>query len=443
MSKQITAAQVASFAKSLNQDPSHKVLQRAVTINGIYAASENNFLSRDNTTIFSDEIETGSVTNQEDSGRCWLFAELNVIRHQIAIDHKMDDLELSQSYSFFWDKLEKSNMFFELVIDTADKPLDDRYVTRYMEWPQGDGGWWEYAVDVIEKYGVVPKHVMPESVTATKSGQLNVLLNRKLRQGGLELRKMVEQKSSSEAIQQRKNDLLAEIYRFLTVALGTPPETFNFTFKNKDKKLHRDLDITPKAFLKKYYKKSFGDYVVLVNDPTPTKTYLQMYQFEHGGNMVGGREVAWLNVDMQTLKDATLKQLKAGESLWFGCDVMTDTNKKGFMSLDTYDFNGTFGVDFEMSKAERLMSRDSSVNHAMTITGVDLIDGKPDQWKVENSWGDDRGFKGYYTMSNDWFDKNGYVVVVRKDLLSEELQKVLEKPPVLIPAWDPLNSPIL
>jgi bleomycin hydrolase len=442
MSNKITAAQVASFAKLLSKDPSHKVSQRAVTINGIYAASENNFLSRDNTTIFSNEIETGSVTNQEESGRCWLFAELNVIRHQIAIDHKMDDLELSQSYSFFWDKLEKSNMFLERIIATAENPLDERYVTRYMEWPQGDGGWWEYAADVIEKYGVVPKHVMPESVTTTKSHQLNILLNRKLRQGGLELRKLAEQKSSSDAIQQRKTDVLAEIYRFLTVALGAPPQSFDFTYKDKDKKLHRDLNITPKAFLKKYYKKSLADYAVLVNDPTPTKSYGQMYQFEHGGNVVGGREVTWLNVDMETLKKVTLKQLKAGESLWFGCDVVTDTNRKGFMSLDTYDFNGTFGVDFEMDKAQRLMSRDSSVNHAMTITGVDLIDGKPAQWKVENSWGDERGFKGYYTMSNDWFDKNGYVVVVRKDLLSEKLQKALTKKPVMVPAWDPLNLPV-
>lgn len=444
MPKQITAAQITSFARALDRDPTHKVLQRAVTMNGIYAASENNFLGRDNTTVFSDEIDTSAgVTNQEDSGRCWLFAELNVIRHQIAKDFKMEDLELSQSYSYFWDKLEKSNMFFELIIGTADKPIDDRYVTRYMQWPQGDGGWWQYAVNVIEKYGVVPKQVMPESVTTTKSYHLNVLLNRKLRQGGLELRKLAEQKSSSDILQQRKTELLSEIYRFLTVAIGTPPRFFNFAYKNKDKKLHRELDITPTAFLKKYYKKSVGDYAVLANDPTPTKTYEQTYQFEHDGNMIGGREVIWLNVDMKTLKAMALKQLKAGEAMWFGCDVMTDTNKKGFMSLDTYDFNGTFGVNFDMSKAERLMSRDSSVNHAMTIVGVDLVDGKPAQWKVENSWGEDRGHKGYYTMSNDWFDKNGYIVVVRKDVLPEKLRKALAKKPIIIPDWDPLNSTLL
>ena len=263
MSKQITNVQVAAFSKSLQKDLSYKVLQRAVTTNGIYAASENNFLSRDNTTVFSDEIETSSVTNQESSGRCWLFAELNVIRHQIVKDHDMEDLELSQSYSYFWDKLEKSNMFFESIIATANSSLDDRYVARLMEWPQGDGGWWEYAVDVIEKYGIVPKHVMPESVTTKKSGQLNVLLDKKLRKGGLELRQMVEQKSDSGAIQKRKNELLAEVYRFLTVALGTPPETFTFSYKDKKKKLHRDVDITPLAFLKKYHDVSFDDYAVL------------------------------------------------------------------------------------------------------------------------------------------------------------------------------------
>lgn len=442
MSKHITNTQVAAFSKSLQKDLSYKVLQRAVTTNGIYAASENNFLSRNNTTVFSDEIETSSVTNQESSGRCWLFAELNVIRHQIAKDHNMEDLELSQSYSYFWDKLEKSNMYFESIIATANSPLDDRYVARLMEWPQGDGGWWEYAVDIIEKYGVVPKHVMPESVTTKKSGQLNVLLDKKLRKGGLELRQMVEQKSDSNAVQKKKNNLLTEVYRFLTVALGTPPETFTFSYKDKKKKLHRDVDITPLAFLKKYHDVSFDDYAVLFNDPTPTKRYRQTYQMENAGNMVGGREITWLNVDMKTLKQATLRQLKAGESLWFGCDVFTDSNKKGFMSLDTYDFNGTFGVDFEMDKAQRLMSRDSSVTHAMTITGVDVYDGKPTQWKVENSWGDKYGHNGYYTMSDEWFDKNGYIVVVRKKLLSETLQADLKKKPVLIPIWDPLNSPM-
>jgi bleomycin hydrolase len=327
----ITPKQLAKFSKTLQADPTHTVLQRAVTMNGIYKASENNFLSRNNTTVFSDELETGSVTNQDMSGRCWLFAELNTIRHQIIADHKMEHLELSQSYSFFWDKLEKANMFYERMIAIASQPFEDRLVARSFEYPQGDGGWWEYAANVIEKYGVVPKSVMPESVTTTKSGQLNILLDRKLRQGGLKLRYMVEQKKSPAELQAQKETMLADVYRFLSTTIGTPPETFDFSFKNKDKKLHRDTGITPVEFLKKYYKKSFDDYAVLFNDPT--KNYEAMYQFDQGSNMVGGREVNWLNVDMETIRKLTLAQLKAGEALWFGCDVNADSNKKGYMNI--------------------------------------------------------------------------------------------------------------
>ncbi len=439
MSKAITPALLEKFATQ-TQDSQVSVMQRAVTKNGIYATSENNVLSATNTTVFSDEIETGSVTDQKQSGRCWLFAELNVIRHQIAKDAKLDDIELSQSYSYFWDKLEKSNSFFEKMIEFADQPLDDRWVARFFEWPQGDGGWWEYAVSVIEKYGVVPQTIMPESISTSESHQLNALLDRRLRKGGLELRKLVAEKKSDADIQKAKEEMLSDVYRLLTIAIGTPPQHFDFVYKDKDKKYHRDAGLTPVTFLKKYYKKSFDDYVVVLNDPSPSKTYLQTYQFQHGGNVVDGLEVKWLNLDMEAIKDLTFQQIKKGESVWFGCDIFTDVNKKGFMSLDTYDFNGTIGVDFSLNKAERLESRDSSVNHAVTITGVDVVDGKPAQWKVENSWGDERGAKGYYTMSNDWFDKNGYVVVIRKDLLSEAQQKALEKSPVMIPEWDPLNQ---
>ncbi|MEO6109420.1 MAG: C1 family peptidase [Candidatus Saccharimonadales bacterium] len=439
MSKAITPTLLKSFAAQ-SHDSQLTVMQRAVTKNGIYAASESNILSATNTTIFSDEIETGSVTDQKQSGRCWLFAELNTIRHQIVKDFKLDDLELSQSYSYFWDKLEKSNSFFERIIETADKPVDDRWVTRFFEWPQGDGGWWEYAVSVIEKYGVVPSNVMPEAITTSESHQLNTVLDLHLRKGGLALRKLVADKKSDAEIQKAKETMLAGVYRLLTIAIGTPPQSFDFVYKDKDKKYHRDTATTPVKFLKKYYKKSFDDYVVILNDPSPSKVYLQTYEFQHGGNVVDGLDIRWLNLDMQSLKDLTYAQIKKGETVWFGCDVGTDTNKKGFMSLDTYDFNGTFGIDFSLSKAERLESRDSSVTHAMTITGVDVVDDTPAQWKVENSWGDERGFKGYYTMSNDWFDKNGYVVVIRKELLTETQQKALEKPAIMIPEWDPLNT---
>ncbi len=441
MEESITPKLLKSFGTQQKHNKAHQAaMQRAVTTNGIYASSESNALSATNTTVFSLELETGRVTDQKSSGRCWLFATLNILRHQVEKEYKLEDFEFSESYSYFWDKLEKSNYFYEQIIRLAALPLDDRRVTHIFSSPQNDGGWWEYSAAVIMKYGVVPKYVMPEAISTSDSYQLNVLLNRMLRKGALDLRHRVELGESTEAVRYEKDKLLGEVYHFLTIAIGTPPTSFTFNFKDKDKKYHRDDAITPLEFLKKYTHTDFSEYVSILNDPSSTKAYNQTYRFEDGGNVVGGLQPLLLNVDMPTLRQLAYQQIKAGEAVWFGCDVQTDTNKKGFMSLDVYDFDHTFDLDFSLDKADRLMSRDSSTTHAMTITGADVVDKSPIQWKVENSWGEDRGLKGYYTMSNEWFDKNGYVVVIRRDLLSEKLRQALAQEPIVIPAWDPLNS---
>lgn len=443
MPKSITSEFIELFAnQTSNKTKNHSLIQRAVTSNGIYAASENNFLSANNTTVFSDEIETGTVTDQKNSGRCWLFASLNILRHQIAENYKLDDFELSETYPYFWDKLEKSNTFYEQIIESAHAPINDRRVEDLLNNPQGDGGWWEYAAAVINKYGIVPKYVMPETISTSKSNELNMLLNRKLRKDSFVLRKAAIDNESEDNICTIKTHMLSEIYHFLTIAIGTPPKTFDFIYKDKDKKFHRDSNITPIDFLEKYTKNNLSDYVSILNDPSPTKKYEQTYVFEDGGNVIGGIEPLLLNLDMSNLKKLAMKQIKSGESIWFGCDIFSDVNKKGFMTTDVYDFEGTFGIDFSLNKSDRLLSRDSTGNHAMTITGVDIIDNKPTQWKVENSWGDEFGIKGYYTMSNGWFDKNGYIVVIRRDLLSEKLQKVLTRKPLVISRWDPISSMI-
>jgi bleomycin hydrolase len=439
MTKSISIASIESFSDKF-QAKDYAIIQRSVTNNGIYASSENNFASAVNATIFSDEIETNAVTDQKNSGRCWLFAALNTLRHQIAKEYKLDDFELSETYSYFWDKLEKSNTFYEHIIESAGLPVDDRRVENLLDRPQGDGGWWEYAAAVITKYGIVPKYVMPEAVTTSKSNELNTLLNRKLRKDSFMLRQLVTSNDSKDNIQSTKMKMLSEIYRFLTIAIGTPPTTFNFSYKDKDKKFHRENGISPLLFLEKYTKNDLSNYVSILNDPSPTKSYEQTYIFEDGGNVIDGVEPLFLNLDMDNMKKLAMEQIKAGESIWFGCDIHSDVNKKGFMTTNIYDFEGTFGIDFSINKADRLLSHDSSGNHAMTITGVDVIDNEPVQWKVENSWGEEYGTKGYYTMSNDWFDKNGYVVVIRRDLLPEKLQKALAKKPKQISRWDPINS---
>jgi bleomycin hydrolase len=438
MPKAITAADLTALAQDLTQHPGYKVSQRAVTTNGIYAASENNMIGLTNTNIFSTEIETAGVTDQKQSGRCWLFATLNILRHHVSKEYKLDDFELSQSYLYFWDKLEKTNRFYEWVIDSAEVAFDDRWVNYIFDSPQADGGWWEYSAALIDKYGLVPKSAMPEAVATSKSGELNQTLNTRLRKDGLELRRLIERNATESEVQKAKAAMLSDVYRILTIAIGTPPELFDFVYKDKDKKYHRDSGLTPKEFLKKYIKFNVMDYVTLVNDPS--KPYNATYAFEHGGgSVVGGLDVVMLNLPIETMKALTLKQLKAGEAVWFGCDIHASTSRKGYMSLEAYDIDATFGQSFEFDKADRIRTRDGISNHAMAIVGVDVVDGETRQWKIENSWGDETGFKGYYTMSDDWFDAHGYNVVIRRDLLTEVQRKILEKKPTIVPHWDPIN----
>ena len=436
----ITPDKIQEFAEALESRESYVASQHAVTINGINAASENNALSLTNTSVFSHEIQTVSISDQKRSGRCWLFAALNVVRHQIANEYKMDDLMLSQSYLYFWDKLEKSNTFLEKIVASANDPLEDRWVTQLMTSPQAEGGWWEYAASLIKKYGVVPISAMPEAVATTHSTQLNTLIDRILRQAALSLREQVGKKASSTEIERIKNTALADVYRVLTIAIGTPPKEFSFSYKDKDKKYHRDDKLTPQAFFKKYSKMNLDDYITLVNDPTPGRAFNTPYVLKDGENMVGGMDVVMFNVEVDSLVDLTSKQIKKSEPVWIGLEVQEKVNKKGYMALDVYDYESTFNIDFMNDKAQRLLSRDASVSHAMTIVGVDLVKNKPRQWKVENSWGDKPGNKGYYTMSTGWFKQNGYMVVIRKDLLSETQHKALAKKPIEIPYWDHLNA---
>ena len=338
MTKSITSKLIDTINNSTVQALDNSLIQRAVTSNGIYNTSENNFLSATNTTIFSDEVETSAVTDQGHSGRCWLFATLNILRHQIAKDYKLDDFELSESYPYFWDKLEKANVFYEQIINSSDSPIDDRYVEDLLKCPQSDGGWWEYSAAVIAKYGIVPKYAMPESITTSKSYELNTLLNRKLRKDSFVIRDMISKQTSKDSIQNIKTKMLGEVYHFLTIAIGTPPKTFDFSYKDKDKLFHRDNKITPMNFLEKYTKNNLTNYVSILNDPSPTKTYNQTYIFEDGGNVIDGIEPLLLNLEMSDLKNLTMQQIKSGEAVWFGCDIHSDVNKRGFMSTDIYDF---------------------------------------------------------------------------------------------------------
>ena len=442
MSKAISQEQLQNFQADLDKHEGHEVNERAVTKNGILNVSADYRSEVAMDRVFSIDIDTGKVADQKRSGRCWMFAALNTMRHSMREKlHMKDDFELSQNYTFFWDKLEKSNYFLENVLQTAELPTSDRKVAWLMQTPQQDGGQWDMLVALIQKYGVVPQTVMPETFNSSNSTEINKQLNLKLRKDAVELRELVAAKKSDADIQKAKEKMLNEIYRMLAYTFGEPPASFDFEYRDTDNNYHRIENITPQEFFKKYVGWNLDDYVSIINAPTADKPFNHMYTVEMLGNVLGGRQVRHLNLDMQTFRKVAIEQLKHGESVWFGSDVGQESDrKKGIMDTNLYHQDELFDVDFSMSKAERLDYGESMMTHAMVLTGVDLVDGQPTKWKVENSWGDKVGEKEFFVMSDDWMEEFCYQIVVNKKYLPKDLQEILKEEPTVLAPWDPMGA---
>ena len=444
MNFSINKEDIASFHKNYRHHPNSSVLENTVTKNGVRNASFNWHSIADNTPQFSIDLKTGDVADQKQSGRCWMFAALNTMRHDMQQKFNLpDNFELSQAYQFFWDKFEKSNYFYQNVIKTAKKPTDSRKVSWLMNEPQNDGGQWDMLCALISKYGVMPKAAMPESFNSSNSRGIDEVLNNKLRHDAVILRKMInEDHANEEAIDETRRKMLNENYRMLAYTFGEPVSHFDFEYRTKkDNEFHRDTNLTPQEFFKKYVGWNLDDYISIIQAPTADKKYHQTYTIDMLGNVVGGREIKHLNLPMDEFKQLAIEQLKNGESVWFGSDVIKYSETKlGIMALNTYDYDKLFDVDLEMTKAEALDYGESMMDHAMVITGVDLVDGKPTKWKVENSWGNKVGHKGYFVMSDDWMDKYCYQVVINKKYLSEDLKRDYAKTPVVLKPWDPMGT---
>ena len=439
--KAITPEMTKRFEKKFQASSKQQALQRAVVKNGITASAENTAAHVSNTPVFSIDLSTGKVANQKQSGRCWMFAALNTFRHKLLNQFHLKEFELSQNYTFFWDKYEKANYFYENIIATGNDALDSRKVAFLLATPQQDGGQWDMIVSLFQKYGVVPKSVMPESANSSNSRDLNNYLNKLLRKDAVVLREMIAADETHEAIQSKKEEMLEEIYNFLSISLGTPPKEFDFEYRDEENNYHLDQALTPQLFYDKYIGVKLDDYVSIINAPTEDKPFNRSYTVEMLGNVVGGKEVRYLNVEMDTFKKLAIAQLEQGESVWFGCDVgQSSTRDSGIMALDVYDLNNLFDVDFAMTKAQRLNYSESLMTHAMVLTGVDIVEGKSTKWKVENSWGEKVGNKGFFVMSDEWMDEYTYQIVVRKDLLTKEQLKAFNEDPIILAPWDPMGA---
>ena len=434
----VSSELVRRLSDGFRSDPHRRTTMNAIRKNGIVAvALDQDVLVRQQYT-FSHEIETGAITNQKQSGRCWMFAGLNTMRLAVMRNCGMGDFELSQAYLQFWDKLERSNYFLESILETLDEPTDGRLVSWLLQAPLNDGGQWDMFVSLVEKYGVVPKAEMPESFHSGQSRGMNGLLTRKLREDARTLR---DAHASPSALRARKEAMLSEVYRILVQFLGEPPTRFDFQYRDKEKSFHRDAGISPQEFFRRYVALDLDQYVSVIHAPTADKPFGRTYTVKYLGNVRGGRPVLYLNTEVENLKSIALAQLMDGEAVWFGCDVgkMSDRDS-GVMDAALYDYEGVLGVPFDLDKAGRLDYGDSRMTHAMVFTGANVVDGRATRWKVENSWGKEPGHDGFFVMSDAWFDEYMYQVVVQKKYLSPALRTALSQAPIVLQPWDPMGA---
>ena len=423
-------------------NPKFAAMENAISHNGLLTSLEKRSTAVENTPVFSLDLTKDKVSDQKASGRCWMFAALNTFRHKMIAGFQLEDFELSQAHTFFWDKYEKSNWFLEQVLATADQELTSRKVKFLLDTPQQDGGQWDMVVALFEKYGVVPKSVYPESISSSNSRELNQILNKLLRQYAQILRELKEKGANSAELQAKKEELLQEVFNFLAMNLGLPPRQFDFSYRDKDNHFHSESGLTPLTFYQKYVDLKLDDYVSIINAPTADKPYGRSYTVEMLGNVVGSKPVRYLNVEMGRLKELAIAQMQAGETVWFGSDVAQSSNRKaGIMAEGMHDFTASMDIRLTQDKAGRLDYSESLMTHAMVLTGVDLDEnGKAKKWKVENSWGEKVGNKGYFVASDAWMDEYTYQIVVRKEFLTAAELAAYEAEPLVLAPWDPMGA---
>ena len=442
------SAQTAITPKVLSQLASQEQTAADVAIRNAMAQTSLSVLATDISTLkgvtrseFSYQVNTKGITNQKQSGRCWLFTGLNVLRSQAINKHNLPKLELSQVYLFFFDQLEKSNLFLQGVIDTADKPFDDRFVDWLFCNPLSDGGTFTGVADLVEKYGVVPKEAMPETYSSNNTSQIASQMKWQLRDYGMQLRKLAASGSQKKQLEVEKVKMLGNIYHMLTLAYGVPPTEFRWEFRTASGSLVSDKTYTPKEF----YKELWGDYnlneqtILVMNDPS--REYGKVYRIQYDRHTYDGHDWVYLNLPMEQIKPIAIEMIKNNEAMYISCDVGKFLNRSlGTCDMNNFDYKSLLGVDLTMDKRERILTHASGSSHAMTLIAVDVdaATKAPLRWMVENSWGKESGFNGNLIMTDEWFDEYMFRFVFDKKYVPAEILKLTKQEPILLPSWDPM-----
>jgi len=438
----LTLEAVTDFRQEFAHDKANTVALNAITQGEVNTLALNHQILAQYPLTFSEEISSGNLTNQKDTNRCWTFAALNFMRQKTIKKLSLNTFEFSQSYIMFYDKLERCNYFLENILGTLDRDTHSRLLTWLLADPMDDAGQWDMFVTVVEKYGVVPKEVYPESVSSSATKMMNSHLNEKLREYAWELRAAYSNGANIESLRTRKNDMLRVMYRVLSIHNGVPPERFHWSYRDKDNGFHTtETPVTPQEFYRQYAGVDLQDYVSLISCPTEDKPYNNHYTVGFLGNIVGGKKISYLNVDISTMKQLALNTLKTGEAVWFGCDVAKHyARREGILHSSAYQMDLLYSDLFKMDKAARVSYGHSQMTHAMLFTGVHEEQGKPTRWKVEDSFGTANNNKGFLVMSDCWFDEYVFQVVLPKAQIPENLLALLDAVPIVLNPWDPMGA---
>ena len=418
---------------------SDKALRNAIGNNSIRSLALNQENMQDMDTHFSVRVNSKGITDQQSSGRCWLFTGLNVMRAKAIAKYNMPAFEFSEIYPFFWDQLEKSNLFLQGIIDTSDKPLEDKTVQWLFQHPLSDGGTFTGVADIVGKYGLVPKEAMPETNSSNNTSQMAELISLKLKEYGLQLRELGTNGAKRSVMLEEKTKMLGTIYRMLVLNLGVPPTEFDFVRKDAQGNPVETEHHTPMSFLEKYGDKNLlTNYVMLMNDPS--REYYKCYEIDYDRHRYDGKNWTYINLPVADIKEMAIASLKDSTMMYFSCDVGKFLNsKRGLLDVDNYDYESLMGTTFGMDKKQRIQTFSSGSSHAMTLMAVDLDkDGKPLKWMVENSWGPQAGYQGHLIMTDRWFDEYMFRLVVETKYVPEKVKELLKQKPIRLPAWDPM-----
>ena len=437
----ISAEMLEQISKGYEGNASDKALRNALAVAPISTLAINAENAAMIDTHFSDRVKTKGITDQQSSGRCWLFTGLNVLRAKMIDKYDLPGMEFSQNYLFFYDQLEKANLFLQGVIDTKDLPFEDRKVDWLFSNPLSDGGQFTGVSNLITKYGLVPAEAMPETYQANNTSQMAMLIKLKLREDGLDLRKAAANGASAKKLQAMKVEQLSEVYRMLALCLGEPVKEFEWIRCDKSNNIVSRKTYTPKSFYDEFIGEDLeNNYIMIMNDPC--REYGKVYEIDYDRHVYDGHNWVYVNLPVERIKEMAIASIKDNTAMYFSCDVGKFANsKKGVLDINNFDYESLMGVTFGMDKKERVQTHASGSSHAMTLIAVDIVDGKPVKWMVENSWGPSAGYQGNYIMTDEWFNEYMFRLVVEKKYVPEDVHKMLEQTPVQLPAWDPMFSP--